>query len=360
MMKKNIKNVKIYGAGSIGNHMANAARFLGAGVDVIDVDPLALERMKNDIYPSRYGSWDEEIGLYEKGFCPVRSYDLIVIGTPPDTHLDLAIEACDSSPKAILIEKPLCALDMRGLRKLREKAKKNNIRLFVGYDHVVGKASQFLGSCLKSDLVGEVLTLDVEFREHWGGIFEAHPWLSSPLDSYLGHSKLGGGASGEHSHALNFWQHISHLVGGGRIAEVDALFDFGGVQALPYDRACFMNLSCASGLIGRCVQDVITSPAKKWAMVQGTKGRLEWHCSYEPNADKVTVYRGSTKAEEKIFKKTRPDDFIMELNHINDIMGSHDRLSPIDIQFGIQTMDVLLAAHKSYEMGRRTTVSYFE
>ena len=49
IMKKNIRNVKIYGAGSIGNHMANAARFLGAGVDVIDVDPLALERMKNDI-----------------------------------------------------------------------------------------------------------------------------------------------------------------------------------------------------------------------------------------------------------------------------------------------------------------------
>ncbi len=30
----------------------------------------------------------------------------------------------------------------------------------------------------------------------------AHPWLAGPQDSYLGFWRRGGGASGEHSHAI--------------------------------------------------------------------------------------------------------------------------------------------------------------
>ena len=45
-------NVKIYGAGSIGNHLANASRTLGWSVDIVDVDGNALNRTKKEIYPS--------------------------------------------------------------------------------------------------------------------------------------------------------------------------------------------------------------------------------------------------------------------------------------------------------------------
>ena len=37
-------NVKILGAGSIGNHLSNAARQLGWSVTLSDVDPAALRR----------------------------------------------------------------------------------------------------------------------------------------------------------------------------------------------------------------------------------------------------------------------------------------------------------------------------
>ena len=59
-----MQTVKIYGAGSIGNHMANASRAMGMKVDVVDIDETALNRMKGDIYPSRYGAWDENISLH--------------------------------------------------------------------------------------------------------------------------------------------------------------------------------------------------------------------------------------------------------------------------------------------------------
>ena len=60
-----MKKIKIIGAGSIGNHFANAAKKLKLMVDVFDKDPKALIRMKNLIYPERYGKWDDSINILE-------------------------------------------------------------------------------------------------------------------------------------------------------------------------------------------------------------------------------------------------------------------------------------------------------
>ena len=35
--------IKVLGAGSIGNHLSNAARGLGWAVDLVDIDPAALK-----------------------------------------------------------------------------------------------------------------------------------------------------------------------------------------------------------------------------------------------------------------------------------------------------------------------------
>jgi len=56
-------NVKILGAGSIGNHLANASRRLGWSVTLCDLDSAALQRTREQIYPARYGQWDESIRL---------------------------------------------------------------------------------------------------------------------------------------------------------------------------------------------------------------------------------------------------------------------------------------------------------
>ena len=80
---------------------------------------------------------------------------------------------------------------------------------------MVGEASEKVEELIAAGGIGKIETLDVEFREFWGGIFAAHPWLDGPQDTYLGFWKRGGGASGEHSHAINLWQHIAHVAGAG-------------------------------------------------------------------------------------------------------------------------------------------------
>jgi predicted dehydrogenase len=351
--------VKIHGAGSIGNHLANASRRLGWQVDICDVDPAALERTRTSLYPGRYGKWDTEIGLHESAKAPKSGYDLICVGTPPDHHLALALAALDEKPRALQIEKPLCMPDLAGLAQLVAKAKAQGTAVFVGYDHVVGLAAELAQKRLKTGDIGNVQTIDVEFREHWGGIFAAHPWLAGPHDSYLGFWKRGGGATGEHSHAINFWQFLAHEAGAGRVAEVQATLDYVNDGKVDYDRIALLNLRTEGGLAGRVVQDVVTVPHRKWARVQGSTGSIEWTCGVRPGFDAVRWWTNPGREGFEEVAKTRPDDFIRELQHIDAALASGSPgASPLALARGVETMLVIAAAHESARTGRRVRLDH--
>ncbi|OEJ65854.1 Gfo/Idh/MocA family protein [Magnetovibrio blakemorei] len=350
--------VKVFGAGSIGNHLSHASRRLNWSVDLCDIDEAALKRTKNDIYPQRYTTWDEEIQLFSNNNAPKGGYDLIIIGTPPDTHISMALEALEENPKAILIEKPVCTPDLNGAQELLDKAKAKGIHLFVGYDHVVGPASDKVSELIKSGITGTIETIDVEFREYWGGIFNAHPWLDGPSDSYLGYWKRGGGASGEHSHAINLWQHFCHKAGVGRTIEVNGMLEYVNDGIVDYDKLCVLNLKTESGMVGRVVQDVVTNPPRKWGRIQGQNGYIEWHCGYKPGCDAVIHNSELNKEQINLFEKTRPDDFIAELHHIENLLSAKLDASPISYQKGLDTMLVVAAIHKSVKEGRTISIDY--
>ncbi len=350
---------KIFGAGSIGNHLANASRTLGWAVDICDIDPKALERTRRDIYPARYGKWDEAIRLLESDKAPCGGYDLICVGTPPDSHMKLALAAVDEKPRAVLVEKPACTPDLAHAQELFDRARSQGVAVFVGYDHVVGEAAETMGKLLAEKTAGALETLDVEFREHWGGIFAAHPWLDGPADSYLGHWQRGGGACGEHSHAANLWQYFAQQAGGGRIVEVGATLDYVRQGKSDYDRLCFLNVRTESGLTGRVVQDVVTRPTRKWGRAQGATGAIEWICGAEPGKDVVVNAPVSGTPGNIEVRKTRPDDFIRELRHIDAALaGGSPAKSPISLERGLETMLVIAAAHRSAQTGRVVRIDY--
>lgn len=345
---------KIVGAGSIGNHMAHAARRMGWGVTLCDRDPAALARTRTEIYPGRYGAWDEAIEVCEPGSDPKGGFDLIVIGTPPDSHIELALQALEERPRSILVEKPFCTPDLDGAQNLYERAAEAGVAVFTGYDHVVAQSTREVERIVEGGL-GEVLSLDVAFREHWAGIFGAHPWLDGPADTYLGFWERGGGASGEHSHALNLWQHFAHIVGAGRVVEVSASLDYVRAGGVDYDRSCFLNLRTEQGLLGRVVQDVVTVPPLKWARIQGSEQAVEWQCNAGPGEDAVTMF-GET-VEARRFPKSRPDDFIQELSHIGSVLAAGGP-SPVSIERGLDTMLVVAAAHLSARSRQTVAIDY--
>mgnify|MGYP001428222303 CR=1 FL=1 len=71
-------NVKIIGAGSIGNHLANACVTQGLSVTIVDIDKEALDRTKNIIYPERYEHWDDKIKLTQPSKLGAKKFDIVI------------------------------------------------------------------------------------------------------------------------------------------------------------------------------------------------------------------------------------------------------------------------------------------
>jgi predicted dehydrogenase len=362
--------IKIYGAGSIGNHLAHACRNKGWEVLICDVDPKALERTQNDIYPARYGRWDETIRLATPGELPDEEFDVVIIGTPPDTHLSISKEVLNTKPpKVLLIEKPVCTPSLEGAQEVLDMAKAAGTFACVGYNHTLTENTKRTAKILADHVIGNPITISTKFREHWGGIFRAHPWLSGPQDTYLGFWEKGGGASGEHSHAINLWQHLAFLCGMGRIVEVSAMLDIvEDDTGATYDRVCLIHVKTEHGFVGDIAQDVITEPAQKMARIQGSHGYLEWICNIDSGHDAVMYWNGKEQPCKEMIDKTRPDDFKGEIDHIDQILnGASDTLggeevgikdSPIALERGLDTMLVVAAAHLSNQEGKTVKIHY--
>ena len=352
--------VIIYGAGSIGNHLAHACRAKGWEVLVCDIDPEALKRTRDDIYPSRYGRWDPGIRLERVDTLSDESFDVAIIGTPPDTHISLATRVLENNPpKVLLIEKPLCTPSLEGTQKIVDLQKSTGSFVAVGYNHTLTENTTIAGLILAGNSIGETITISARFREHWGGIFAAHPWLNGPQDTYLGFLERGGGASGEHSHAINIWQHFAHCVGAGRIDEVTATMDMVANGAVNYDRICLINVRTEKGIVGDIVQDVVTQPAQKAARVQGESGFIEWVVNLDRDHDAVRYWDGKGDVKEETIRKSRPDDFKGEIDHIEGILNGEDPVdSPISLERGLETMLVIAAAHTSQRHRRTVRINY--
>lgn len=352
-------NVLIFGAGSIGNHLAYACRTRGWDVTITDTDPEALNRTKNDIYPSRYKAWDDGIKLVTPDRIGPDRADLVIIGTPPDTHIKLALDVLKKAPPRImLIEKPLATPSLEGCDELLKLSELKKVRVLVGYNHTLTKNTRMAEEKIRQGILGEPLALTAMFREHWGGIFSAHPWLAGPRDSYLGFFRRGGGATGEHSHAINIWQHFAHALGKGRITEVTAVMEMVKQERAEYDRISLISVRTEKGFTGDIAQDVITRPTKKYARLQGDKGALEWFVNYDKTGDALFTHEGTGEPQKEIIAKTRPDDFKTEIDHVEGLLADPAGPSPVSLQRGLETMMVIAAAYVSREKKRTVRIDY--
>jgi len=308
-------NVKIIGAGSVGNHLANAFRSFRQNVTLTDIDKNALERTRFDIYPSRYGTWDKEISLGTPNDFKNKKFDIVVIGTPPDTHFNIALNEIEKAKKAILVEKPLCtpdSLQIQGFEKLNEQF---DGRIFVGYNHSVSNMITCLRNMniLETFDLGEVKKINVFWQESWEGILLAHPWLNGAEETYLGFSQRGGGALGEHSHGLKLLLDISRFLGLSHPNIIDKQinwhdnYDITSSVFFDYEK---------SEATAHYITDVISWPAKKGAEVIFKNGKLIIEFGNHSDGDMIRIFLKEQGDANFQFSKTRPYDFQLEVKNI--------------------------------------------
>ena len=154
------------------------------------------------------------------------------------------------------------------------------------------------------------------------------------------------------------WQHFAHVVGAGRVREVDARLRYVDCGGARYDDLCILHLRTEGGLLGRVVQDVVTTPHRKRAQIQGETGAVEWVCNYDAAGDAVLLHRPGKAEEVFAIPKKRPDDFLRELEHIETDLQTPGGHSGLRLERGLDTMLVVAAAHRAERDGRRMTIDY--
>ncbi len=343
-------NVKIYGAGSAGNHLAHAFSHLGWNVFMTDIDTDALDRTKHNIFPSRYGKWNEKIEFVDLEYLPSKPLDLSVIATPPNTHIEMAIKSIKHDlPKAILIEKPLSKPSMEGIEELQQIIKESNTMAFVGYNHNLTKSGNHFLNYLSSNDLGEIQSIRVSIKESWDGILKAHPWLKGPHDSYLGFSKLGGGALCEHSHGLSLCLQIIKNLNLGELTQIDHSFNFHTSDQLEYDRSTHLGLHTDKGGYAEVLQDLTFMKAEKIAEIQTSTQLIKYNINKKSNVDSIEIITSEGK-NIKEFNKSRPDDFIPQARHIEACLLSKAdyHTSPIHFNSGLETLKIIIIAFENY------------
>jgi len=349
--------VKVIGAGSIGNHLAHGCRKMGWDVTIVDLSPEALERTKDTIYPSRYGAWDTGITLANPTDVEADSFDIVIVGTPPATHLGVATaELSGTPPKLLLIEKPLSHPDPEAVNSFLAVASRSPTRVLVGYNQRHKPNTQKFLEVAREASLGALTGLSSHMLESWDGILKAHFWMNSEKDSYLAFTDQGGGALLEHSHALNLFLYFAKELGHGSVTEVDASIEWVAHESGRYDRDTRLSLTLESGLIGEVRQDLHTWPAKKEAVATFENGRLVW--TMGDSSDAVSLFAADgTVMETWDFPKTRPDDFRGEISHLEDLLQNPDLPSSLGLAQGLAVMEVALAAMESSDSGSVARVS---
>ncbi len=319
-----MKNVLIFGAGSIGNHMAYACRKLKLTVYITDIDPNALFRMKNSIYPTRYGLWDKNIKIinFKKIYKLNIFFDLIIIGTPPETHYEV-YKYCKSNLKykRVLIEKPIINYSNKNLNNFI-KIIKNDL-VFCGYNHSISPSfTYFLKNIIKEKKINKI---DVKWCESWKGIMNAHYWLKNEFSSYLGNYDKGGGAFQEHSHGLHLLILIIKKILKLKINsfKIKSISLFKKFKNKKYDIFSIL-AGYKKNVQFNYSTDLNTFPAQKKIIIYGNNKTYEWYCGYNKNYDIVKIKLLNKLLSIKKFKKTRSSEFENELKHILKINNQID------------------------------------
>ena len=352
-LMRNIKG-KIVGAGSIGNHLCYAARSIGWEITVVDIDQVALNRMRSEIYPSRYGAWDTDIQMLTSGEEKINSkdciYDIVFICTPPDSHLKVASEQLvKHEPKYLFIEKPISSPNSSSeLEKLKLQANKTGTKILVGYNHRLTPNTNHLVQVIQNNSFGQVKFLRSNFRENWEGILNAHPWISGLNSTYLGNISLGGGALFEHSHGLDLFLYISKICGLElpKISSI-SMSRFNSDQ-LDYDENSICIFEFSKNILGIVEQNVFTRPGIKMLEIEFEDVLVKWFTN-STNAGVEVIDHDGKVVDSLVYNKKRSDDFQPQIQHIDNLILGSEIYSPIAISETESTQSYLEQIYKRFK-----------
>lgn len=322
----------ICGLGSIGQrHLQNLKSIgqedivvLRSGKSTLPVDDFSAFPVESDIHAA-LERWNP---------------DAVIVTNPTALHMEVALPAAQAGCH-LFMEKPI-SHSLEQLDDLKAALDRSGKACLVGYQFRFHPGLKQLKSLLDNRSIGDVVSV----RASWGEYLpDWHPWEDYQR-SYSARKELGGGVLLTLCHPFDYLRWLL-----GEVSEVWAEVSSSGTLALDVEDIAEVGLRFASGVLGSVHLNYLQRPPYHGLEIIGTDGTIRWD-----NSDgAVQWWSTSTEAWMSItapegFERNRL--FLDEMRHFLDLVEGN--VPPIcSLEDGIRALEIVLAAHRSAETGRR-------
>ena len=264
----------VVGCGSIGQRHISNLRTLNAGrVLAFDHDESALQRATSGNGAEPVRSLDEGLNANPTA---------VLVCTPPDTHLDIAIKAVDVNAH-LFVEKPI-APTIEGTGELVAAAENAGLVLMVGYNLRFQTGILKLHELVQSGEVGELFTIRAEFGQYlpdWrpGSDYRA---------GYFARPESGGGILLDASHELDYLTWIA-----GQPESIYSLVARKSELEIETEDVALLLMRLKSGAFAEVHLDVLERGYTRRCKIVGSRATVEWDFTTG-----VTIRRNATDSVE--------------------------------------------------------------
>lgn len=266
----------------------------------------------------------------------------VIISNPSALHLEVAIPAAQAGCH-LLIEKPL-SHSQAGTGGFVEVARQSGSRVLVGYQFRFHPGLQQARRLLMEGRIGKVFSA----HAHWGEYLPGwHPWEDSRL-GYSARAELGGGVVLTLSHHLDTLRWLL-----GEVAEVWAFTGRLSQLVEDVEDNAEIGLRFAQGALASVHLDYCQRPPENYLEIVGDLGTLRW----DNTSASLTLQNSDGMGESEIHAYPPPPGFnrnqlfLAEMRHFLQVVRGEAE-SICDLQDGLQTLDLALAALQSAQQQR--------
>jgi len=321
----------IIGCGSIGErHVSNLKKIRpDALIDVFDAQ---IDKSKK--IAQKYNS---VTSLRE--FPNSDRYDCTFICTPPNLHLEYALKAGKNNSN-LFIEKPISA-NFNDVNKLKKLIQEKKLLAFVGYNFRFNKGINLLKEMIMKKELGKILHVSAYFGQY------LPDWRPNQdyKKSYTASKDQGGGIILDSSHEFDY---LIWLLG----KPLSLMSEFSYVDTLKTnsDAIADIIMKFQNNILTNIHMNYVRGEYRRSVEIICEKGIIKWSLK----DDEIKLFHQSQNSWEKMtVGETINDMYIEEIKHVIYCIENNIKSEIIDLENGINTLNVALAAKESSSSGKR-------
>lgn len=268
----------------------------------------------------------------------------IFICNPTSMHIKYAIEAAKNNIN-IFVDKPLSD-NMRGIKKLSDLVRKNNIIFMIGYQMRFLDSMNYVKKIIDQKILGKLCGANIYNGEFLPDMHKYEKYKNTTMAQ----AKLGGGVINSQIHELDYciylFGHPKNVYSkGGKLSNFDI-----DVEDYINSIISFKNNTISVNLN----LDFFQRPPIRKMFITGTRASLEWN--YYKNEVYIINYFTKKKSKKKFGKFNRNKMFEKQTKFFFELIKQKQKNNISDLDNGILSLKLGLKIKES--LGKNKLINF--